>query len=255
MRTSQEPPRGWRLPDRVSLRQPFPVERVEFIDCRPNIPGRNGRHAMRRQPGFAQTRRERRHDPSGRQGDSMGAPGSCRFDGLCMRVVPSQAIELTATLLDRAVATTIKRQRIAATTPQHMQDLAAVVRLCSAGAGKAYARRAFRLTPGQRCGDHDVRAYLLSLLGQQDEAPVGPAGQQDPIASAAASGSALVRASQAVLPGVSACGQRTDRLLVLALPAPGTKRHTRSPATTYQSWFSYSPHPEMYDAVQHHTFL
>ena len=26
--------------------------------------------------------------------------------------------------------------------------------------GSVYARRGFRLTPGQRCGDHGVRRYL-----------------------------------------------------------------------------------------------
>ena len=40
------------------------------------------------------------------------------------------------------------------------QALAAVIHLCGAGAGDEYARRGFRLSEGQRCGDHEVRAYL-----------------------------------------------------------------------------------------------
>ncbi len=38
-----------------------------------------------------------------------------------------------------------------------------MIHLCGAGAGDAYARRGFRLTAGQRCGDHDVRAYLARV--------------------------------------------------------------------------------------------
>jgi hypothetical protein len=88
---------------------------------------------------------------------------SCWFNGLYTRVVPSHAVEMTAALLDRQVAGTLQRQRVARATLEQQQDLAALVHLCGAGAGDAYARRGFRLTPGQRCGDHDVRAYLERL--------------------------------------------------------------------------------------------
>jgi hypothetical protein len=88
---------------------------------------------------------------------------SCWFNGLYTRVVPSHAVELTAALLDRSVANTLRRQGIAAATLQQKQDLAALIHLCGAGAGEAYARRGFRLTPGQRCGDHDVRNYLAHV--------------------------------------------------------------------------------------------
>jgi hypothetical protein len=116
---------------------------------------------------FAQTRRECRQGTSGPRGDSTSAPGSCWFDSLYTRVVPSQAIELTASLLDRAIAATLKRQRVAGATRRQKQDLAAVIHLCGAGAGEAYTRRGFRLTPGQRCGDHDVRAYLSRISGMK----------------------------------------------------------------------------------------
>ena len=88
---------------------------------------------------------------------------SCWFNGLYTRVVPSHAVELTAALLDRSVTTTMGRQRIAAATLQQKQDLAAVIHLCGAGPGDAYARRGFRLTAGQKCGDHDVRGYLAHV--------------------------------------------------------------------------------------------
>ena len=109
---------------------------------------------------FAQTRRECLHEPIVLEHDSMRALGPCWFDSLCARVVPSHAVELTATLLDRGVAATLKHQRIATATLQHKQDLAAVIHLCGAGTGETYARRGFRLPPGHRCGDHEVSAYL-----------------------------------------------------------------------------------------------
>jgi transglycosylase-like protein with SLT domain len=109
---------------------------------------------------FAHTKRECLYGPTVVEDDSRRAPASCWFDSLYSRLVPGHAIELTATNLDRAVAATLKRQRIATASLQHKQDLAAMIHLCGAGAGESYAGRGFRLTPGQRCGDQDVRAYL-----------------------------------------------------------------------------------------------
>jgi len=94
---------------------------------------------------------------------------SCWFNRLYTRVLPSHAIELTAAWLDRAVARTLADPRGAAATLQQQQDLAAVIHLCGAGAGAAFAARGFRLTAGQQCGDHDVRNYLaqVNALKQQ----------------------------------------------------------------------------------------
>lgn len=88
---------------------------------------------------------------------------SCWFNSLYTRVVPSHAIELTAALLDRGVANAMGRQGIPTATLQQKQNLAAVIHLCGAGAGDAYARRGFRLTARQRCGDHDVSDYLAKV--------------------------------------------------------------------------------------------
>lgn len=101
---------------------------------------------------FAQAEPECRNAPAAR--------GSCWLDSYYTRLVPSQAIELTATHLDRTVAATIRRQRIAGATLRQKQNLAAVIHLCGTGAGETYARRGLRLISGQRCGDHDVGAYL-----------------------------------------------------------------------------------------------
>jgi len=88
---------------------------------------------------------------------------SCWFNGLYTRVLPSHAVEMTSALLDRSVASTVARHRATTATLQQKQDLAAVIHLCGAGGGDAFARRDFRLTPGQKCGDHDVRAYLAQI--------------------------------------------------------------------------------------------
>ncbi len=88
---------------------------------------------------------------------------SCWFNSLYTRVVPSHAIEMTAALLDRGVASAMGRQGITSATLRQKQNLAAVIHLCGAGAGDAYARRGFRLTARQRCGDHDVNEYLAKV--------------------------------------------------------------------------------------------
>ncbi|HEY2676461.1 MAG TPA: hypothetical protein VGI65_05795 [Steroidobacteraceae bacterium] len=85
---------------------------------------------------------------------------SCWFNGLYARVLPGHAVELTSAYLDRSVAAILERQRVAAATLQHKQQLAALIHLCGAGAGDEFARRGFRLTEGQRCGDTSVRGYL-----------------------------------------------------------------------------------------------
>ncbi len=88
---------------------------------------------------------------------------SCWFNSIYTRILPSHAIELTAALLDRRVTQAIGPRRMGTVTLQRKQDLAAVIHLCGAGAGRAYAARRFRLTPRQRCGDHDVRDYLARI--------------------------------------------------------------------------------------------
>jgi hypothetical protein len=82
-------------------------------------------------------------------------------------VVPSHAIELTSAYLDRRVAQFLERHTIVGATVADQQNLAAVVHLCGAGAGNAYARRRFQIAAGARCGDHDVKAYLAKIDAMQ----------------------------------------------------------------------------------------
>jgi hypothetical protein len=88
---------------------------------------------------------------------------SCWFNGLYLRVLPSHAVEMTAAFLDRRVAQALERRSISSASLQRRQDLAAVIHLCGASAGEAYAARGFRSAGGQRCGDHDLRAYVAQV--------------------------------------------------------------------------------------------
>jgi hypothetical protein len=85
---------------------------------------------------------------------------SCWFNSLYLRVIPSDAIEMTSAYLDRAVTATLLARHVRSATLQQKQDLAAVIHLCGAGAGDLYVRRGLRLQADQRCGDHEARVYV-----------------------------------------------------------------------------------------------
>ena len=112
---------------------------------------------------FAEARRYCIHDHVVVEDGPWDDPRSCWFNALYTRVVPGHAVEMTAALLDRTVARTLGRNRIADASLRQRQDLAAVLHLCGSGAGDVYARRGFRLRHGQRCGDHDTRRYLADV--------------------------------------------------------------------------------------------
>jgi hypothetical protein len=99
--------------------------------------------------------------------DHVVIEDGCWFRSLYTRVLPSHAVELTSALLDRDVARTLEQRRIVTATPRQKQDLAAVIHLCGTGPGDDFARRGFRLVPGQRCGDHDVAGYLARVNGMK----------------------------------------------------------------------------------------
>jgi len=83
---------------------------------------------------------------------------SCWLNAFYFRVVPSHAVEMTSALLDRRVAAIAGNA-----TPRQREDLAAVIHLCGATTGAAYAARGFRVSAGQRCGEHDLRGYLARV--------------------------------------------------------------------------------------------
>ena len=112
---------------------------------------------------FAEARRYCIHNHTVAEDGPWNSWRSCWFNSLYTRVVPAHAVELTSAYLDRSVAITLERHRMASATLQHQQKLASVIHLCGAAAGDDYARRGFRLIDGQRCGDHDVSVYLAHI--------------------------------------------------------------------------------------------
>ena len=112
---------------------------------------------------FAEARRYCIHDHRVVEDGPWNDWRSCWFNWLYMRVIPSHAVELTSAYLDTRVAMALARAGIRRATTAQKQDLAAVIHLCGAGAGARYAKRGLRLQPGQRCGDHDVRAYVARV--------------------------------------------------------------------------------------------
>jgi hypothetical protein len=112
---------------------------------------------------FREAKRYCVHDHVVVEDGSWHDRGSCWFNGLYTRVVPTHAVEITSALLDVQVARTVERHRVRSATLRQKQDLAAVIHLCGAAAGDAYARRGFRLARGQRCGEHGVGRYLARV--------------------------------------------------------------------------------------------
>lgn len=87
--------------------------------------------------------------------------GSCWFNRLYVRVLPGDAVELTAAYLDLQVTNILARR--GASRAADIRHVAAVVHLCGAGAAESYVRRGLRFTEAERCGDHDPRAYLARV--------------------------------------------------------------------------------------------
>jgi hypothetical protein len=98
-------------------------------------------------------------------------------DGAYWRILPSDAIELTAIYLDRQLTALLAKRHPASLTQQQKDNLAAVVHLCGPGPAASYLRHGFHLGPGERCGDQDIAAYVARVnsferrfrrLGQAD---------------------------------------------------------------------------------------
>jgi Transglycosylase SLT domain len=106
-------------------------------------------------PTFAETRRYCIRD-------HIIVDDGCSWNWLDIRVAPSRAVELASVYLDRNITQIVAHRRPAA-TPQQTQELAAIIHLCGAGSARAFARRGFSPTAGERCGDHDVAGYLAQI--------------------------------------------------------------------------------------------
>lgn len=90
---------------------------------------------------------------------------SCWFNSLYTRVIPSHAVELASSNLDRRVREILARTGRQGATLRQQQELAIVTHLCGAGAGARFAARGLQLRPAQRCGDHDAGHYVEEVMG------------------------------------------------------------------------------------------
>ena len=90
---------------------------------------------------------------------------SCWFNNLYARVIPSHAVELASSNLDRRVREILARKGIKSASLRQQQELAIVTHLCGAGAAAKFAAHGLKLLPGQRCGDHDPRQYIERVMG------------------------------------------------------------------------------------------
>lgn len=112
---------------------------------------------------FAQARRLCIRDHAVAHEGAWWDPRACWGNSLYSRAVPSHSIEMTSAWLHQSVVDTLAAQRIERATLEKKQRLAAVIHLCGRERGAAYARRGFWAVPGERCGDHDVAAYLVRV--------------------------------------------------------------------------------------------
>lgn len=117
---------------------------------------------------FAEARRYCIHDHAVVQEGPWDDWRSCWLDALYFRVIPSDAVELTSAYLDRHVRETLSRLRIRSATLRQAQRLAAVIHLCGAGAGEAFARRGFGFVSGERCADQDPHAYVARVEAMRE---------------------------------------------------------------------------------------
>lgn len=109
---------------------------------------------------FAEAKRYCIHDHHVVEAGAWNDWHSCWFNSLYMRIIPSDAIEMTSAYLDRAVNAILLAHHVRFASLRQKQDLAAVVHLCGAAAGELYVRRGLALEPGQKCGDHEARVYV-----------------------------------------------------------------------------------------------
>jgi hypothetical protein len=75
-------------------------------------------------------------------------PHACWFPALYMRTVPSHAIG---------------PERAGRTPLRSRERLAAVIHLCGPSRGADFVRRGFRVAAGERCGTHDLAAYVARV--------------------------------------------------------------------------------------------
>jgi hypothetical protein len=112
---------------------------------------------------FAEGRQLCVHDNRLARAGPWHDPAACWFTALYTRTVPGHAIEMTAARLHEHVARTLGAPRAGRLGLVSRERLAAAIHLCGPARGAAFVRRGFRVAPGERCGTHDLGAYLARV--------------------------------------------------------------------------------------------
>ena len=112
---------------------------------------------------FAQARKYCIRDHQVASEDARGILGSCWFNSLYTRTLPSHAVELTAAYLHQSVVDTLAARRAVKVNPAQKQKLAAVIHLCGSQRGATFIGRGFRAAPGELCGTHSLQSYLAQV--------------------------------------------------------------------------------------------
>jgi hypothetical protein len=76
---------------------------------------------------------------------------------------------MTSAFLDRRVAEILRRTHRGPVGLESKQDMAAVIHLCGEGPADGFAARGFRAAPHERCGEHDLSAYLAHVRIMKQE--------------------------------------------------------------------------------------
>ena len=88
---------------------------------------------------------------------------SCWFNVFYTRTIASHAIELTSAYLHQRVVDTLNGRSTAKISLARKQRLAAVIHLCGAAKGRAFADAGFQPAEGDTCGAHNLRRYLARV--------------------------------------------------------------------------------------------
>ena len=94
---------------------------------------------------------------------------SCWVNWLYTRVLPSHSIELASAYLDVKVRQALRLHPVPDVSLEDKQELAAIIHLCGAGAGRQHARRGLAIPEGKHCGTHDLWRYLEKVRVQQKQ--------------------------------------------------------------------------------------
>lgn len=94
--------------------------------------------------------------------------GSCWFNSLYTRTLPSHAAEMTAAYLHQRVVDTLAARKTVKVSLGQEQRLAAVIHLCGSKRAEIFVARGFRITEKEHCGNHNLQRYLIQMELMKD---------------------------------------------------------------------------------------